>query len=409
VRCSCGQVYHADAAHAGRSLRCRCGRAVGIPALESGSSSWKKRSSSSRSDPPLQSVAARPPRRSSRRLRLPEIEAPAWLQKWLPWAARGYAVFTAFIAAFIWTQGDNLWPATVILYGPRWLLLLPILPLAVAALLFRPRLLVPLAAGLLITLGPVMGFRTGWRTWFGDRLPRALRVISFNLQGEANPMLSQLPGILQQYEADVMVFQECPERMAHAGLWPAGWKAHFTQDGFCLASRFPVVETKVLERFETIDQSGTGNAAIFRLRTGRGIVDFVALHLETPRQGLAPLRREGSSARLSANIQIRAAGARRISHWIRRETRNPVIAGDLNLPVESRIYQTYFGHCANAFSVTGRGFGWTRVLKNRFSVRIDHILACGAWQPISSEVGPDLGSDHLPLIADLGTALVRKR
>lgn len=353
-------------------------------------------------------MGPQPRRRSSRRLRLPEINPPDWLRKWLRWAAWGYLILTALVAAFIWTQGDNLWPATVILYGPRWLLLLPLVPLALVALLIRPRLLVPLAAGLLITLGPVMGFRTGWRTRFGGRLPRALRVISFNIQGEANPMLLQVPGMLEGYKADVIVFQECPERLADSGLWPTGWTAHFT-DGFCLATRFPVVETKVLERMETIDQSGTGNAAIFRLRTGRGIVDFVALHLETPRQGLAPLRREGSSSRLSANIVIRAAGARRISHWIRRETRNPVIAGDLNLPVESRIYQTYFGHCTNAFSVTGRGFGWTRVLKSRFSVRIDHILGCGVWQPISSEVGADLGSDHLPLIADLGTALVRKR
>lgn len=307
------------------------------------------------------------------------------------------------VAVFIWTQGDNWWPATVLLYGPRWLLLGPIIPLAPAALLIRPRLLLPLAAGLLITLGPVMGFRTGWRRWLGSAPPLTLRVITFNIQGEANPMLLQVPGILERYQADVVVFQECPEQIAQPRLWPAGWMAHFTQDGFCLASRFPVVETKILERLETIDASGTGNAAIFRLRTDPGVIDFVALHLETPRQGLAPLRREGSSSRLSANIQIRAAGARRISHWIQRETKNPIIAGDFNLPVESRIYRAYFGHCANAFSSTGPGFGWTRVLKNRFSVRIDHILACGSWRPIATEVGPDLGSDHLPLIADLGT------
>lgn len=320
----------------------------------------------------------------------------------------GYLVLTALVAMFIWTQGDNWWPATVLLYGPRWLLLVPIVPLSLAALLTRRRLLLPLAASLVITIWPVMGFRTGWRTWLGGGTPRTLRVITFNIQGDANPMLLQLPAILERYEADVMVFQECPERLATPGLWPAGWTARFTQDGFCLATRFTVVETKVLERLETIDQSGTGNAAIFRLRTERGIIDFVALHLETPRQGLAPLRREGSSARLSANIQIRAAGARRISHWIQRETRNPVIAGDLNLPVESRIYRTYFGHCDNAFSVTGRGFGWTRVLENRFSVRIDHILGCGAWRALAAEVGPDLGSDHRPLIADLRTALVRR-
>jgi vancomycin resistance protein VanJ len=305
------------------------------------------------------------------------------------------------VAVIIWTQGDVWWPATVLLFGPRWLFLLPAIPVALAALLIRPRLLIPIAAALLIALGPLMGFRTGWRRWLGGAPPRAIRIISFNIEGQANPMLLQVPAYLERYGADVVVFQECPERMAEPSLWPAGWTAHRNYGGLCLATRFPIVEIKVLERLEAGVQGGTGNAALFRLRTDRGIIDVVALHLETPRKGLAPLRREGTSARLRANIEIRDVGARRISRWIQTETLNPIIAGDLNLPVESRIYRAYFGHCTNSFSVAGRGFGWTRVL-NRFSVRIDHVLGCGAWRPLSAEVGPDLGSDHLPLIADLG-------
>ena len=346
------------------------------------------------------------PRRTSgpSRRRGVRFQVPPWLRKGTAWTAWGYLILVGFTAAFIWTQGDNWWPATVLLYGPRWLLLLPALPLALAAVLIRPLLLLPVGAAVLVTLGPTMGFRTGWRGWITSDPPRSLRVITFNLQGHSNPMLRQVPGELEHYGADVVVFQECPEQVAYAGLWPAGWTAQVTTDGFCLASRFPIAESKVLERLETQDQSGTGNAALFRLRADFGTIDFVVLHLETPRQGLAPLRSEGSASALRGNIVIRAAGARRISRWIQSETTNPVIAGDLNLPVESRIYRDFFGHCANAFSITGRGFGWTRVLKNRFSIRIDHVLACGTWRPIHTEVGPDLGSDHLPVIVDLGIA-----
>ncbi len=385
MRCSCGQVYHADPAHAGRSLRCSCGRAVSIPAVAPHpQAEWTR--------------TRRPPSPHRARPR-----APAWLIRWLRPAAWGYLALATIATAFIWTLGDIWWPATVLLYGPRWLLLLPAFPLATAAMLIRPRLLIPIAAALLIILGPVMGFRTGWRRWLGGGPPPALRVISFNVEGSINPMLLQVPRSLERYGADVVVLQECPPRLAEPALWPAGWTVKSIDGGLCLGSRFPVVETKVLQRLEAGIQGGTGNAALFRLRTDRGIIDVVALHLETPRKGLAPLRREGTSTRLRVNIEIRNVGGRRISGWIQSETLNPIIAGDFNLPVESRIYRDWFGRCANAFSTAGRGFGWTRVL-NRFSVRIDHILACGSWRPLSAEVGPELGSDHLPVIADLGIA-----
>jgi len=70
------------------------------------------------------------------------------------------------------------------------------------------------------------------------------------------------------------------------------------------------------------------------------------------------------------------------------------------LPVESTIYRANWGSCRNAFSSVGHGFGWTRVLPH-FSLRIDHVLSCGGWRPLHAMVGPDLGSDHLPLIVDL--------
>lgn len=385
VRCFCGEVYHADPAHAGRSIRCRCGRSVSIPAAEPGLRTRGRR------------------RRSSGRSRLSRIQSPAWLIRWLPRAVWGYLALATVSAALIWTQGDNWWPVTVLLFGPRWVLLLPAIPIGLAALLIRPRLLVPLAAALLITLGPVMGFRTGWRRWVGADPPRALRVITFNTQGDVNPRLLQVPRALEQYGADVVAFQECPDRMAEPALWPAGWAARRIDGGHCLASRFPIVETKFLRRLNAGVQGGTGTATLFRLRTERGIIDVVVLHMETPRKGLAPLRREGNASRLRANIEVRDVGARRVSDWIQSETVNPIITGDLNMPVESRIYRAYFGGCANAFSVAGVGFGWTRILR-RFSVRIDHVLACGPWRPLSAEVGPNLGSDHLPLIVDLSVA-----
>ncbi|HEU5219381.1 MAG TPA: endonuclease/exonuclease/phosphatase family protein [Gemmatimonadales bacterium] len=317
-----------------------------------------------------------------------------------PYLVWGYLAIVVLASAFMWLFGDAWWPASVLLFGPRWLLLVPVLPLAVGAVLLRPRLLAAVILGLLVTVGPMMGFRTGWRRWLSTTPPRTLRIITFNIAGFSNPRVSEIPTALAAYTPDVMVFQECLPRTARLDLWPPGWTAHYSRGGICVGSRLPVVDSMVLERVETGDQGGTGNAFLFHLLSGGDTIAVAGIHLETPRKGLESLRYAGSSARMPANILIRDIGAGRVSRWILGAAKDAVIAGDFNMPVESRIYREYFGDCANAFSRVGTGFGYTRVLR-RFSVRIDHVLSCGGWRPLHVAIGPAIGSDHRPLIVDL--------
>jgi endonuclease/exonuclease/phosphatase (EEP) superfamily protein YafD len=46
------------------------------------------------------------------------------------------------------------------------------------------------------------------------------------------------------------------------------------------------------------------------------------------------------------------------------------------------------------------GLGGTR-LNGWIRARIDHILADDQWVVVRSRLGPNLGSDHAPLLADL--------
>ena len=81
-----------------------------------------------------------------------------------------------------------------------------------------------------------------------------------------------------------------------------------------------------------------------------------------------------------------------------------IIAGDFNMPVESTIYRRLWSVYANAFSKTGNGYGWSERASVRgipIAVRIDHVLTGKGLTPLLCEVGPDIGSDHLPLIADI--------
>ena len=74
-----------------------------------------------------------------------------------------------------------------------------------------------------------------------------------------------------------------------------------------------------------------------------------------------------------------------------------IIAGDFNITDRNYQYEQYWGDLYNLFAVGGNGYGLTR--KNRLlSPRIDHLLVNKAFMPIHSEVGEDMGSDHLPIL-----------
>jgi endonuclease/exonuclease/phosphatase (EEP) superfamily protein YafD len=82
-----------------------------------------------------------------------------------------------------------------------------------------------------------------------------------------------------------------------------------------------------------------------------------------------------------------------------------IVAGDFNMPADSTIYREVWGRYLNAFSEKGTGYGRTVFESMRgikVGVRIDHILAGNGLGIRVCETGPDVGSDHLPLIADIG-------
>lgn len=373
VRCSCGQVYHADERHLGRKLRCRCGREVPIrrpkptprERLEAARAGW---------------VGA-------------AFNSPA--ARWTAALSWGYLFATVLAAVVLWGLGDRWWPATVLLFGPRWVLLLPLVVLVPAALIVRPRLLVSLLLAAGVVLAPIMGFRAGWRSWLGGEDPD-LRVVTFNAQGEGG---TALPFLLAEWSPDLVAFQECGHEVADV-LPSIPGRFHHVQGGLCLLSRFPIRGTERLEEWDTGTLGGSGTLIRYTLETPRGPLRFVNVHLETPRKGLEPLWYGRGAERLGANTLLREVASGRAARWV-AETPGPlVIAGDFNTPVESTLFQRDWGRWESAFEKAGTGFGGTRVLR-WFRVRIDHVLPGEGWRAQRAWVGPDLGSDHLPLVADL--------
>ena len=82
-----------------------------------------------------------------------------------------------------------------------------------------------------------------------------------------------------------------------------------------------------------------------------------------------------------------------------------IVAGDFNMPSDSRIYRACWAKYRNAFSDQGFGYGytkWTPLRGSRYGLRIDHVLTSDHWHVQRAWIGPDVGSDHLPILADVG-------
>jgi endonuclease/exonuclease/phosphatase (EEP) superfamily protein YafD len=318
------------------------------------------------------------------------------------WCCLVYLAAILGLWAFLRLAGDRWWLATVVLYGPRWIWSVPLAVLIPAAAATRPHRLWPLLIAAVTVIGPVMGFCVPLPSLAREAEGVfSLRVLTCNAGGKAL-RAGALAELIVAARPDVVALQEGSVRSLPAGTWPDGWSIRTT-----VASRYPI---RKVEKLSPDALGGDGFVTRFDLETPGGLVQLFNLHLETVRDGLEAVisRKWEGAPELTANITLRARESEAASRWIlpiaglgRRGVPDPVIiAGDFNLPTDSDIYRLYWSSYTNAFSSAGLGFGHTKFTR-WFGIRIDHILAGPGWRCRRCWVGPDVGSDHRPVLADL--------
>lgn len=301
----------------------------------------------------------------------------------------------------LWALGDRTWIGTAMLFGPRWLLLLPVVALALATP-FARRATLPTALAAAVVVGPFMGFRVGWQGLMASGEDR-VGVASLNAAGHAYPVLD----LLDQLEArrvDIAAIQECSPDVETLLYRNPGWQLHRSYE-LCLLTRYPSeeVESRRWEELDAIASSGmgrSGTAARYVVRLPGREVHVVNLHLETPRKGLERLRYGGATGPVESNIYVRDLGSRRVLDWLGTSPDQLIIMGDFNMPVESAIYRNGWSDFANAFSKAGWGLGLTKD-NGWIRVRIDHVLVGRSWRVRRASVGEHVGSDHWPVFAEL--------
>lgn len=379
LTCRCGRKLRIDESVVGQSIRCRCGRVLRVRGARQPGARHDLR----RSLRHIRSWARQPVREGARR---------ALWRASLTWCAAAILAWP-----FLYGLGDRWWPATVLLFGPRWTLLLPLVLLVPVALVILPRALFPLAGGAVVIAGPVMGFAAGALT--APRAAHDLRVVSFNVQGGAAlGFPGALESALDAWDADLVALQECSDAVEAELRALASHTVHVL-DNLCFISRFPIAQVDSLPPWRIGDVGWAGAIVRYTLDLGGRTLHLTNLHLDTPGRGLEMLRERRDSRLLAANLEMREVASRRAANWVTQGGTPAIVAGDFNTPAESAIFRQYWSDLDDAFAEAGLGYGGTRVLR-WFRVRIDHVLTTGALRAVRAEVGADLGSDHLPLIAD---------
>ena len=267
--------------------------------------------------------------------------------------------------------------------------------LTVAALVTRRlKAIVMALAGLAVALIPAADVPTARLAAAGD----GLKVMTANLYGRNLDDPAPLVALLRTEKPDIVVLQETTaaleETISAASLYAYQSSTEARErDALKVFSRLPIRAETALKRAFT-EERAYKQPLRLELETDGKPLFLYAFHPETPRR-LWQWR--DRNAYLSA-----AADAVRGD----LETAPVIVAGDWNTPTWSPFFRAFLKQAGLA-STAG---GWLQPV-TRFSLKldaiayvgasIDHIVVSPDISVRARRVGPDFGSNHLPVITEL--------
>lgn len=211
-----------------------------------------------------------------------------------------------------------------------------------------------------------------------------LKLVTVNLLW-SNRHHQRLRDWLQAEAPDIVVTQETTARWAAElarldGLFPHRWLPGPVDD-LAILSRLP---------FEMAEEAGIcahGTLAMATLSAGQRRIDLMALHASVSTHPAWRLARDAMFEDI-----VRFA----------RRTRYPlIVAGDFNATPWNRsmrrlVRESPLRHAPGFWRPT-----WTAWVPHWMGIPIDHVLAATDCHVVDRRVGPDIGSDHRPVVATI--------
>ena len=125
-------------------------------------------------------------------------------------------------------------------------------------------------------------------------------------------------------------------------------------------------------------------------------VEFVNIHNQSPRAALST----GNTVDFDKFLLLNAAIAGDIEVT---DSVPAVVLGDFNMPVESQVYLRHWSKFGNAFSMVGRGYGYTKShpsLNQLPFARLSHILFSQELRATKCWTSASICKEDLPLFAE---------
>jgi endonuclease/exonuclease/phosphatase (EEP) superfamily protein YafD len=291
-------------------------------------------------------------------------------------------LWCALLAAML---GRYAWPLDLFAhFRVQYALLFLVVAIALFAL--RAPLLGAVAvAGALFAAIPIVSYM-GVPTARAEAGSASFRVVTFNTWFR-NRDYAAIGRFLEQTQADVVVLEERNRQEAlRLGEFLASYPHSFNEPrphGVVVFARWPIVSAEslplaaggVLAARVTLDWQGTQ-------------ITVLGAHLHWP---LGP-----------TNSRLRNAELNELASLAAARTEPVIVAGDFNITPWSRQFRTALQRSGLNDSAAGHGLApsWPSQFPP-LGIRIDHCWASRHWRSTAIRLGPSLGSDHLPLIADL--------
>lgn len=228
--------------------------------------------------------------------------------------------------------------------------------------------------------------------WFGGDAgatggtPIKLLIANVNTR---NTRHADVLALIEREQPDVIVLMETNDRWIDAMSPITGkythaiHKARNDNFGIALFSRFPLIEPAIVSPGD----DGLPSIAAGLASEG-GVVQLLATH---------PLPPVSNARARSRDTQLIEA-----ADWVSRLDGPRILTGDLNVTMWSPVYKRTVGGLG--LTNTRRGFGVRPTWPSRFGlagIPIDHCLVSEHFGVTGCRVGPDIGSDHRPLVVEL--------
>lgn len=247
----------------------------------------------------------------------------------------------------------------------------------------RPAVLA--ALGALLSAAPTIGY---WAPPWSRAQAQAtsFRLVTFNVWFRTHEP-AQIASLLERVKADVVVLQEISTRQAlelqtHLATYPYSYLEAGLR-GAVVFAKWPIRQAEVID----LAQTGVPTAKVVVEWQGTPVT-LIGTHLDWP---------IGAENWRLRNAQLQALGT-----LASAETGPLLIAGDLNVTPWSPYFRRLLEGAGLKDCAAGHGIAgsWPARL-SWIGIRIDHCLASRHWSSVEVSVGPRLGSDHLPVIAEL--------